>query len=119
MTTKRQMPTVSDDPVQDVRELWDLHVEFGLSNPAAYALAYGEPRVGRVAAAAVETITILQEVIARLGDQGRLRMSVDRATKLVHAGGVGIVLTLHLRGSGRPGHGLVGHRRARTRCRRS
>ena len=92
--TKRQVAIASDDPVQDLRELWDLHVEFGLSNPAAYALAYGEPRVGRVAAAAVETVAILQEVIARLGDQGRLRMSVDRATKLVHAGGVGIVLTL-------------------------
>jgi AcrR family transcriptional regulator len=92
--TKRQVAIASDDPVQDLRELWDLHVEFGLSNPAAYSLAYGEPRVGRVAAAAVETIAILQGAVARLGDQGRLRMSVDRATKLVHAGGVGIVLTL-------------------------
>jgi hypothetical protein len=41
-------------------------------------------------AAAAGTIAILQAMIARLGDRGRLRMSVDRATKLVHAGGVGI-----------------------------
>src|SRR6185295_7071673 len=69
--TKRRVATASDDPVQDVRELWDLHVEFGLNNPAAYALAYGEPTPGRAAAAAVETIAILQDAIARLGAQGR------------------------------------------------
>jgi AcrR family transcriptional regulator len=92
--TKRRVATATDDAAQDLRELWDLHVESGLNNPAAYAIAYGEPKPGRAAAAAVETIAILQDAIARLGAQGRLRMSVERATKLVHAGGVGIVLTL-------------------------
>jgi AcrR family transcriptional regulator len=94
MHAKRQIVTDSDDPSNDVRRMWDLHVEFGLSNPAAYALAYGHPRAGRTAAAAKETVALLQKSIARLADQGRLRMSVERATRLFHAGGVGIVLTL-------------------------
>jgi AcrR family transcriptional regulator len=35
--TKRQVAIASDDPVQDLRELWDLHRRIRLSNPAAYA----------------------------------------------------------------------------------
>lgn len=91
---KRQLAGASDDPVLDLRQLWDLHVEFGLANPHCYVLAYGQARPAKMASAATETLAILQEVIARVGDQGRLRMSVERATSLIHAGGVGIVLTL-------------------------
>ena len=32
------------DPVDDLRAGWDLHVGFGLANPALYALMYGDPR---------------------------------------------------------------------------
>ena len=32
------------DPVEDLRTGWDLHVEFGLSHPAIYLLMYAEPR---------------------------------------------------------------------------
>src|SRR3954465_9240110 len=31
----------SDDPVQDLRDGWDLHVGLGLAHPALYALMYG------------------------------------------------------------------------------
>src|ERR1039457_6104597 len=34
----------SDDPVEDLRAGWDLHIGFGLANPALYSLMYGEPR---------------------------------------------------------------------------
>src|SRR5688572_30149327 len=30
----------ADDPLEDLRRGWDLHVAFGLANPAAYALLY-------------------------------------------------------------------------------
>ena len=33
--TKRRVATATDDAAQDLRELWDLHVESGLNNPAA------------------------------------------------------------------------------------
>src|SRR4030088_26518 len=36
----------TDDPVEDLRTGWDLHVGFGLANPALYSLIYGEPRPG-------------------------------------------------------------------------
>src|SRR6266536_1471535 len=31
----------SEDPVDDLRRGWDVHVEFGLANPAIYTLMYG------------------------------------------------------------------------------
>jgi uncharacterized membrane protein len=37
---------------------------------------------------------LLQGVVAQLGDQGKLRMSVERATNLLYATGVGTVLAL-------------------------
>jgi AcrR family transcriptional regulator len=91
---KRQILAASHDPLQDLRALWDLHVDFGLTHPDAYALVYGQLRPGRTAATAKETIALLQEVIARLGGQGRLCMGIERATRLVHAASVGVVLTL-------------------------
>ena len=44
-----------DDPVGDLRAGWDLHIGFGLANPALYSLMYGEPRPGASSPAAVQT----------------------------------------------------------------
>ena len=89
----RSAPITSDDPVVELRDLWDLHVEFGLNEPHCYVLTYGQARPGRTVPAAAETIALLTEVIARLGDQGRLRMSVDRATTYFRSCGTGFILT--------------------------
>lgn len=32
------------DPVDELRDGWDMHVGFAVANPAVYALMYGEPR---------------------------------------------------------------------------
>jgi hypothetical protein len=50
-------------------------------------------RPGRVAPAAAETIALLTEAIARLGEQGRLSMSVNRATAYFRSCGAGYILT--------------------------
>ncbi|MEU6705683.1 TetR/AcrR family transcriptional regulator [Streptomyces wuyuanensis] len=83
----------TDDPVDDLRRIWDLHVEFGLSTPALYTLMYGEARHG-TSPAGREAYDLLRRRIARVGAAGRLRMSVDRAAELMHANGVGVVLLL-------------------------
>ena len=90
---KRMLTGTSDDPVVELRDLWDLHIDFGLKEPHCYVLTYGQFRPGRMVPAAAETIGLLTEVIARLGDQGRLRMSVDRATAYFRACGAGFILT--------------------------
>lgn len=81
----------TDDPVGDLRRGWDLHVEFGLSQPAFYMLMYGEPHVRE---ARKEADAILRRIVERIAEAGRLRVPVDRAARLVHATGMGVILSL-------------------------
>jgi AcrR family transcriptional regulator len=93
MDKKRSLIGTSDDPVVELRGLWDLHIEFGMNEPHAYVLTYGQARPGRMVPAALETVELLSKVIARLGDHGRLKMSVERATSYYRSCGVGFTLT--------------------------
>lgn len=82
------------DPVDDLRRGWDLHVEFGLTNPGLYVLMYGDPRPGRVAPVISAARQILVEHVGRIAAAGRLRVPEEQATDLVHAAGSGVVLAL-------------------------
>ncbi|SDK08685.1 WHG domain-containing protein [Nonomuraea maritima] len=84
----------TDDPVTDLRGTWHLHVNFGLSNPAVYTLMFGgtpSPEGGR---AGREALGLLRRIVSRVAASGRLRVSVDQATQLFYATGVGVTLTL-------------------------
>ncbi len=81
----------TDDPVADLRTGWDAHIGFGLANPALYALM-SQP--GAMPTAAVEAHEILEGLVRRVAEAGRLRIAVGRATCMIHAAGVGVVLTL-------------------------
>src|SRR6478752_7481588 len=41
---KRMLTGTSDDPVVELRDLWDLHIDFGLKEPHCYVLTYGQFR---------------------------------------------------------------------------
>jgi AcrR family transcriptional regulator len=84
----------SDDPVEDLRRGWDLHVGFGVAQPAFYTLIYGEPRPGVESPAAREAATILAAQVRRIAEAGRLRVSEDRAAHLIHAAGSGMTFAL-------------------------
>jgi len=83
-----------EDPVEDLRRGWDLHVEFGLANPTLYTLMYGDPTSGTESTAAVEAATILRDLVRRVAEAGCLRVSVKRAANMIHAAGCGVTLTL-------------------------
>jgi len=83
-----------DDPIQDLRTGWDLHVDFGLVNPAIYKLMYCDPQPGRHSPAAANSHRMLMEHIHRVAVAGRLRVSESRAAHLLHASACGTVLTL-------------------------
>ncbi len=85
---------LGDDPVEDLRTGWVMHVDFGLSNPALYKLMYCDPHPGVKSPAAANSYRILREHIRRVAVSGRLRVSEQRAADLVHASGCGTVLTL-------------------------
>ncbi|MEV5610917.1 TetR/AcrR family transcriptional regulator [Streptomyces sp. NPDC052225] len=85
----------TDDPVEDLRAGWDLHLGFGLANPAVYLLMYGEQRPGAVLPpAAVAGAEILAAHIRRIAEAGRLRVPEERAAQLVHAAGSGTTVAL-------------------------
>jgi len=88
------------DPVADLRAGWDAHVAFGLANPAFYALMYGDPRSGAMPPAAAEALGLLEGLVRRVAAAGRLRVGVDGAARMIHAAGVGVVLTLLAAGGG-------------------
>ena len=82
------------DPIEDLRRGWDLHVGFGLENPAYYALIYGEPRPGAESPAARDAALILAGQVRRIAEAGRLRVSEERAAHLIHSAGAGITFEL-------------------------
>ncbi len=84
----------SKDPLEALREGWNLHVAFGLSNPAFYALMYGDPRPDAEFSAAAEGYEALHALIRRVAEAGLLRMSVEDAASMFHAAGCGVTLTL-------------------------
>ncbi|MDF3292584.1 TetR/AcrR family transcriptional regulator [Streptomyces silvisoli] len=84
----------SEDPVEDLRRGWDVHVEFGLANPAIYMLMYGNVRPGHRPAAAAENRAILRGMLERANVQGLLRVPVEAATVAIEASTTGAVLLL-------------------------
>jgi AcrR family transcriptional regulator len=85
---------LAEDPVDDLRAGWDLHIGFGLANPAFYTLMYGEPRQKSAPAAALRAQEILHSLVSRIAAAGRLAVSVERAAQMIHSAGCGVTLSL-------------------------
>lgn len=90
LATKHAMGA-SDNPVDDLRRGWEMHIGFGLARPAFYLLMYGEPRKRE---ARLEADAMLREIISRIAAVGRLTVPVEQAAQFVHAAGMGVVLSL-------------------------
>ncbi len=81
------------DPLEELRRGWDMHIAFGLANPAAYTLMYADSESHSPPEARAGYV-VLEEKIARLAATGRLRVSVPHAAQMIHAAGCGVVLSL-------------------------
>src|ERR1700751_1076769 len=86
--------SLTDDPVADLRRAWDLHIAFSLVHPDAFALLYSGPSVAAFRPVIDEGVALLQGLVARIAEAGRLRVDVAHATDLIHAAGTGVTLTL-------------------------
>src|SRR6478609_10271399 len=85
---------LTNDPVEDLRRAWDLHIAFGLAHPDAYALLYSAPSVAAFRPVIDEGVALLRALVTRIAEAGRLRVDVAHATDLIHAAGTGVTLTL-------------------------
>lgn len=86
---------VVEDPVEDLRRAWDLHIGFGLDNPGFFTLMYGDSRPGEETAADRQSFGILVGMVRRVAEAGRLRVGVERAARMIRAASSGVVLTLN------------------------
>lgn len=93
VAAKRVRPAAAD-PVDDLREGWDLHVEFGLTHPHVYAQTYGRYSPGPPSPAVRAAADILRGLVERAAKAGRLTRDVDSAAQLIHSAGCGVTLTL-------------------------
>jgi AcrR family transcriptional regulator len=91
LAEKRARPSTGD-PVEDLRLGWDAHVEFGLGQPAFYALMYAGGR--RAGAASEEAGRILLGMTEEVARAGRLRVPVKTAASMIHAASMGVTLAL-------------------------
>ena len=91
-----QKPPVDtgDDPVADLRAGWDLHVGFGLANPALFRLMHTAKRTPEGQATIDAGTAVLRRRVARVARAGRLRVPERRAVALIHAAGTGVVFAL-------------------------
>ena len=85
---------LTNDPVDDLRQGWNLHIAFGLAHPDAFALLYSAPSVTASRSVIHEGVAVLEGLVARIAEAGRLRVDVVHATVLIHAADTGVTLTL-------------------------
>jgi AcrR family transcriptional regulator len=81
----------ADDPVESLRAGWELHVGFGLANPALFRLMHTTLTTPDAARAGED---ILRQRVRGVAKAGRLRVSERRAEELIRSTGTGVVLTL-------------------------
>jgi AcrR family transcriptional regulator len=86
--------TPTGDPVADLRQGWDMHVDFGLRHPAFYVLMFGTDRPQRRPPAAEEAHALLLRFFDRVAAQGRLRVPPPTAATLSVAAITGVTLAL-------------------------
>ncbi len=82
------------EPVAELRDGWNLHVEFGLTHPHLYRLMYGASKPSTESPAAVKGFAMLRNLLQRVAEAGRLAVSFDRAAAMIHGGALGVTLSL-------------------------
>ena len=80
------------DPINDIRQGWDAHVEFGITNPGFYTLMYGTVHPGAFPAAQSRASEILLALTTRASEQGRLSVSPEQAAAHVLVTNIGVTL---------------------------
>lgn len=92
LATKRERDDTTD-PVEDLRNGWDSHVEFALRNPNLYRLM-NSPAMRTPPEAALESHRILTRDLTRAAAVGRLRVAPELAAQMIMSANTGVALML-------------------------
>src|SRR6202140_1048132 len=89
-----QDPGDAEDPLDDIREGWNLHVSYGLENPNFYTRIYGRPVPGQPCGVISQVEQMILRTLRSAGERGRLRVPPEQAAREILAASTGVVLTL-------------------------
>ncbi|MEU0136859.1 TetR/AcrR family transcriptional regulator [Streptomyces sp. NPDC006296] len=92
LATKRKRGDTTD-PVEDLRNGWDSHVDFALRNPNLYRLM-NSPAMRTPPESAMEAHRILTHDLERAAARGRLRVTPELAAQMIMASTTGVALML-------------------------
>jgi AcrR family transcriptional regulator len=90
----KQQPTKLTDPLEQLREGWDVALEFALKRPALYALL--SQHVHEQPALVADAYALMRSRVQRLVDMGRFRGPVDATARAVWAASQGALSLMHL-----------------------
>lgn len=90
----KQHAKTAADPLEQLREGWDVALEFALKRPALHALLSQHARADPALIA--DAYALMQSRVQRLVDMGRLQGPVDAAARAVWAASQGALSLVHL-----------------------
>jgi AcrR family transcriptional regulator len=82
------------DPLDLIREGWDVHVEFGVRHRAFYSHIYGRVEPGKRCGVVSEVEAMILRTLEPAANRGHLRVPPDQAAAAILAASSGVVLTL-------------------------
>ncbi len=81
-------------PLQDVRQIWDNHLQFGLDNPQLYSVMFGNIRPESRPARVSEAEGFMEEMLDKAAAAGQLCVAPSEAARSILAANVGVTLML-------------------------
>ncbi|WP_104111118.1 TetR/AcrR family transcriptional regulator [Arthrobacter sp. N199823] len=81
-------------PLQDVRQIWDNHLQFGLDNPQLYSVMFGNIRPESRPVRVAEAEGFMEEMLEKAAAAGLLCVSPVEASRSILAANVGVTLML-------------------------
>jgi AcrR family transcriptional regulator len=84
----------SGQPLEDIRRLWDNHVQFGLNQPELYLVMFGNIRPESRPAIVADAEALMEEMLNKAAVAGQLNVPPKEAARSVLAANVGVTLML-------------------------
>jgi AcrR family transcriptional regulator len=84
----------SGQPLEDIRRMWDNHVQFGLKQPELYLVMFGNIRPESRPAIVADAEALMEEMLNKAAVSGQLNVPPREAARSILAANVGVTLML-------------------------
>ncbi|MDJ0321063.1 TetR/AcrR family transcriptional regulator [Pseudarthrobacter sp. PS3-L1] len=84
----------SGQPLEDIRRMWDNHVQFGLTQPSLYLVMFGNIRPESRPAIIADAEALMEEALNKAAVAGHINVPPREAARSILAATVGVTLML-------------------------